>query len=94
MRGASPATFEFERTRFNDSLRILKQPKLSASDFNTLNSFTSLTSRHFVTPQLTVSYFVPTDPTAKKQFRSDDYEGSKGRKSVTFVPSRGQKLPL
>jgi hypothetical protein len=91
MRGT---TFEFERARFNDSTRTVKQPKLSASDFKAHNSFTSATSSHFVSPQLSASYFVPTDPTAKKQFNSEEYEGSKGRKLVTFVPSRGQKLPL
>lgn len=94
VRGAAPATFEFERTRFDDSTRTVKQPKLSASDFKARNSFTSATSSHFVSPPLSASYFVPTDPTAKKQFNSDDYEGSKGRKAVTFVPSKGQKLPL
>jgi hypothetical protein len=93
-RGTASTMFEFERTRFNDSTRTVKQPKLSASDFKARNNFTSATSSHIVNPPLTVSYFVPTDPTAKKQFRSDDNDSSKGRKLVTFVPSRGQKLPL
>ena len=33
-----------------------------------------------------------TDPTAKKQFRADDDQPS-ATKGLTFVPSRGQKLP-
>jgi hypothetical protein len=36
----------------------------------------------------------PGDPSAKKQFRADD-DGSDNSKAkrLTFVPSRGQKLP-
>ena len=92
-RGGAPAMFEFERTRFNDSTRTVKHPKLSASDFQPRHSFTSATSSHLVNPPLTASYFMPTDPTAKKQFRSEDNDASK-RRTLTFVPSRGQKLPL
>lgn len=67
---------------------------LSAKSFQVQNNYTSITSSQFVRPQLSLMDAGPSDPSGRKQFRGDDdNSSSRGRKLVTFVPSRGQKLP-
>jgi hypothetical protein len=89
----TPAITKAERTSVSNITRTASPLKLSASSFMVQNHYTSATSSHFV-PQQTFSIAAPGDPTARKQFRADDDDVSTGTKLVTFVPSRGQKLPL
>jgi hypothetical protein len=58
------------------------------------NHFTSAEASRFVNQQMNFINAGPGDPSAKKQFRADD-DGSDNSKAkrLTFVPSRGQKLP-
>ena len=77
---------EPERTAVNGAPQKATLPKLSASAFK-------MPSGHFASQSLDFNNAGPSDPTAKKQFRVGDDDSSKGRKAVTFVPSRGQQLP-
>ncbi len=88
----TPSTSEVDRSSVKNVTRPAS-PKLSAGAFKLQNNFTSVSSQ-FVSPKLTFNYDSPSAPSARKQYRSDDYDStSTGRKLVTFVPSRGQKLP-
>lgn len=89
LRVTTPATSEVVK-----NVTRTTSPRLSASTFKLQNNFTSGASSQFVSSKPTFNYASPSDPSARKQFRSDDYDSSStGRKLVTFVPSRGQKLP-
>ncbi len=87
------ATTEVKRTSVNNAAPTTSPIKLSASAFQVPNHFTSAESRRFVSQQVNFSDAGPKDPTAKKQFRADDDESVSRTKGITFVPSRGQKLP-
>ena len=87
------ATTEVKRTTVNNSAPTAVSFKLPASAFKVTNHFTSAESQRFVNQQVNFNDAGPKDPTAKKQFRADDDESGSRTKSVTFVPSRGQKLP-
>jgi hypothetical protein len=65
---------------------------LSSRTFKGQNQFTKAESSRFVN-QVNFNAPAPKDPKAKKQFRGDDNSDMSGRKLITFVPSRGQKLP-
>jgi hypothetical protein len=93
LRVATPATSEVERTAVKNFTRTAR-PMLSASDFRVQSNLTAGTDSQFVTPKMSFYYDGVTEPNARKQFRSDDYDpSSNGRKALTFVPSRGQKQP-
>jgi hypothetical protein len=60
--------------------------------FTGQNNFTSTASHSNFANQVNFKDAGPVDPGAKKQFRADESEINR-TKQVTFVPSRGQKLP-
>jgi len=63
------------------------QPKLSEAMFtNSVSAGQPL----IISPEVS---FEPRADISKKQFSADDYSGPAPRPRVTFVPSRGQKLP-
>lgn len=68
------------------------RPRVSLAMFKQSGSqFSTGESQRFVVPQSTI-YDNRVDD-SKKQFRADEDGGTASRPRVTFVPSRGQKLP-
>jgi hypothetical protein len=63
------------------------QPKLSEAMFT---QSAGAGQRLIALPDVS---FEPRSDISKKQFSTDDYSGPAPRPRVTFVPSRGQKLP-
>ena len=87
------AATEVAPTTVNNN-RAARSFVLPANAFKVPNHFTSAEASRFVTGQMNFLNAGPSDPTAKKQFRADDDSANSSRaKGVTFVPSRGQKLP-
>jgi hypothetical protein len=83
-----------EEISVNSTARTETFRNLSTNAFKSPTHFTSAQSSRFVSPQVNFNDAGPRDPNAKQQFRADDDESSKGGAGrVTFVPSRGQKLP-
>ena len=81
---------EVERTNVKPASSFI----LPARAFKVPDHFTSAETSRFVNGQMNFMNAGPSDPTAKKQFRADDDSANSSRaKGVTFVPSRGQKLP-
>ena len=76
----------------NNAARANKPLVFSASAVKGQNNFTATANNSNFTNQVNFNDAGPVDPGARKQFRADESEISR-TKSVTFVPSRGQKLP-
>jgi hypothetical protein len=75
-----------------NAVRTSKPLVFSASAFKGQNQFTSTANTTNFANQVNFKDAGPFDPGAKKQFRADESEITR-TKEVTFVPSRGQKLP-
>ena len=68
------------------------QPSLSASMFKqSTNQFSTTANPGFVTSQKTS--FEPGPDFSKQRFSADENNGPAPRPRITFVPSKGQKLP-
>lgn len=90
---ATPPAFVVERSRVKTVIPTVSPLMLSTSTVKRHFNFNASTSGRFVSSQL-VFKDGPKDPHARKQFRWDDDDFSgRGRKLVSFIPSRGQKLP-
>ena len=67
------------------------QPSLSMAMFKqSASQFSAGESQRFIAPQTTIYDRVDN---SKRQFRVDDYDGPAPRPRVSFIPSRGPKLP-
>ena len=87
-------TTEVEPTSVNNAARTASSFILPANAFKVPNHFTSAEASRFINQQMNFINAGPSDPTARKQFHAgDDSANSSRAKGVTFVPSRGQKLP-
>ena len=70
------------------SVERVKSPSLTAATFKVSNEF-SMDSKFFSKTQISTDTYTPD---SKEQFRLDDDTQTRNSK-VTFVPSRGFKLP-
>jgi hypothetical protein len=80
-------------SRFAKPVPTTRPVTLSASNFEVKSQFMAPTNSRF-TNQINLDPAATDDLSGKKQYRSDDQDASAtSTKNITFVPSRGQKIP-
>jgi hypothetical protein len=92
-RVATPGALEVKRVPLKTETQTVSPLLLSASAFRVSDNFNASTSGRWLNSQL-IFKDGPKNFRAQTQFGEDDGDFSdRGRRLITFIPSRGQKLP-